>query len=123
MSMPKEHDFRTVNRILGERPKLGPFPADQIFAWTLIAAVNVFIFNYLLRTSWLGTGLSIAWGWATWWTISTNKDFFGKFVSVPRISRGYMRFQSIQQKSEVGSRKPEIGSRKSEIGREISSKF
>ncbi|PHM07632.1 hypothetical protein [Nostoc sp. 'Peltigera malacea cyanobiont' DB3992] len=103
--MSKKHNFGTVNRILGERPRLGPFPADQIFPWTLIAVVNVFIFNYLLKTSWLGTGLSIAWGWATWWTISTNKDFFGKFVSVPRISRGYMRFQSIQQKSEVGSRK------------------
>lgn len=105
--MSTKHDFRTVNRILGERPRLGPFPADQIFPWTLIAVVNVFIFNYLLKTSWLGTGLSIAWGWATWWTISTNKDFFGKFVSVPRISRGYMKFQSIQQKSEAGSRKLE----------------
>lgn len=109
--MSNKHDFRTVNRILGERPRLGPFPADQIFPWTLIAVVNVFIFNYLLKTSWLGTSLSIAWGWATWWTISTNKDFFGKFVSVPRISRGYMKFQSIQQKQ------------KSEVVRKISSKF
>ncbi|WP_392475908.1 hypothetical protein [Nostoc sp. C110] len=94
--MSNKHDFRTVNRILGERPRLGPFPADQIFPWTLIAVVNVFIFNYLLKTSWLGTSLSIAWGWATWWTISTNKDFFGKFVSVPRISRGYMRHKPIR---------------------------
>lgn len=57
--MSKKHDFRTVNRILGERPRLGPFPADQIFPWTLIAVVNVFIFNYLLKTSWLGTGLFV----------------------------------------------------------------
>ncbi|WP_341531715.1 hypothetical protein WKK05_39050 (plasmid) [Nostoc sp. UHCC 0302] len=103
--MRNEHRFRTVNRILGERPRLGPFPADQIFPWTLIAVGNVFIFNYLLNTSWLGTGLAISWGWASWWTISTKGDFFGKFVSIPRISRGYMRHQSIQQKSEVGSNK------------------
>ncbi|MBD2505223.1 hypothetical protein [Anabaena azotica] len=96
--MTQNRSFRTVNRILGERPKLGPFPADQIFPWTLIAVANVFIFNYLLQTSWLATGLAIAWGWASWWTISTNKEFFGKFVATPRISRGYMKYQSVQQK-------------------------
>ncbi|MEJ1936617.1 hypothetical protein WDZ92_41020 [Nostoc sp. NIES-2111] len=94
--MSDKHSFRTVNRILGERPRLGPFPADQIFPWTLIAAGNVFLFNYLLKTSWLATGLAIAWGWASWWTISTKGDFFGKFVATPRISRGYMRHKAIR---------------------------
>ncbi|BCL39908.1 hypothetical protein [Nostoc sp. MS1] len=100
--------FRTVNRILGERPRLGPFPADQIFPWTLIAVGNVFLFNYLLKASWLATLLAIAWGWASWWTISTKGDFFGKFVATPRISRGYMKHQPIEQKSEVESRKLEV---------------
>lgn len=97
IKMSEHRSFRTVNKILGERPRLGPFPADQIFPWTLIAVGNVFLFNYLLKASWLATGLAIAWGWASWWTISTNKDFFGKFVAVPRISRGYMRHQSREQ--------------------------
>ncbi len=76
----------------------------------VIAILNVFVFNYMLKTSWLGTGLSIAWGWASWWTISTNKDFFGKFVNVPRISRGYMKFQTIKQKSESRSKNSELKS-------------
>jgi hypothetical protein len=97
--MREKPSFRTVNRILGERPKLGPFPADQIFPWTLIAVGQVFLFNYLLKASWLGTGLAIAWGWASWWTISTNKDLFGKFVATPRISRGYMRHKQIRNRA------------------------
>lgn len=93
--------FRTVNKMLGERPRLGPFPADQILPWSGIAMLNVFIIFYTFKGSWLATGMSIAWGWATWWVVSSNKDFFGKFVSVPRISRGYMPFISLVNPNKV----------------------
>ncbi|MBE9052750.1 hypothetical protein IQ243_20445 [Nostocales cyanobacterium LEGE 11386] len=90
-----EKEFRTVNKILGESPKLGPFPADQIFPWAGITLTSVFIFHYMLDTGWLVTGLVAAWGCSTWWVLSSNKNYFGKFVGVPRISRGYMRFTSL----------------------------
>jgi hypothetical protein len=84
--------FITVNRILGESPNLGPFPADQIMPWSGIAIVGLFLIHYLLQGDWLTTGVCIAWGWATWWVVTANKSFKGKFVRVPRITRGYMPF-------------------------------
>ncbi|MEM7716081.1 MAG: hypothetical protein AAF349_21335 [Cyanobacteria bacterium P01_A01_bin.68] len=94
--MPKsDRKFRNVNRILGEQPRLGPFPADQLFPWAIIGLNNLVIFHYILDSGWLMTSVSIAWGWATYWTISSNKTFFGKFVSVPRLSRAYMRHSSL----------------------------
>ncbi|WP_191049391.1 MULTISPECIES: hypothetical protein [Nostocaceae] len=92
--------FRIVNRILGDRPRLGPFPADQIFPWSAIAILNVLVLNYIFQVSWLATGLSIAWGWATWWVLSSNRTFFGKFVGVPRISRGYMTYKALKNQDE-----------------------
>ncbi|MFN6538665.1 MAG: hypothetical protein RM021_020260 [Nostoc sp. EkiNYC01] len=47
--MKNENKFRTVNRILGDRPRLGPFPADQIFPWSVIGVVNVFVVSYTFR--------------------------------------------------------------------------
>ncbi|SRR5579883_812196 len=88
----RNRNFRSVNRILGERPRLGPFPADQILPWAVIAIMSVFIIYYMLKGGWLATFLSMAWGWATWWIVSSKNDFFGKFVGVPRISRGYKPF-------------------------------
>ncbi len=95
-----EKRFRTVNRVLGNKPRLGPFPADQIFPWAGIAILNVFVVSYTFKAGWLATGLSIAWGCASWWVISTNKDFFGKFVGVPRVSRGYMPFKTLKGNRE-----------------------
>jgi len=98
--MRNQPQFRNVNRILGDKPRLGPFPADQIFPWSAIAILNVLILNYTFQVSWLGTGLSIGWGWATWWVLSSNRNFFGKFVGVPRISRGYMLYKALKNQDE-----------------------
>jgi len=103
--MSNRNKFRSVNRILGESPRLGPFPSDQIFPWSIIAVVNVFIFHYTFKAGWLATGLSIAWGWATWWVVSTNKSFFGKFLGVPRITRGYMRFNTLKKSEHLNHEK------------------
>ncbi|MCC5611998.1 hypothetical protein LC612_36025 [Nostoc sp. CHAB 5834] len=103
--MRKENNFRTVNRVLGDSPRLGPFPADQIFPWSVIAILNVFVVFYTFKAGWLATGLSMAWGWATWWVVSTSKDFLGKFVGVPRITKGYMPFQTLKKNTFGRSQK------------------
>ncbi|MDB9344580.1 hypothetical protein PN456_17245 [Nodularia spumigena CS-586/05] len=97
MSKPDkfEKKFRPVNKILGESPRLGPFPAEQIFPWIGITLSSIFIFHYVFNAGWLITGLVAGWGCSTWWVLSANKDYFGKFIGVPRISRGYMRFTSL----------------------------
>ena len=93
--MSESRKFRNVNRILGEQPRLGPFPADQVFPWGVIAIANLIIFHYMLNAGWIVVSVSTAWGWATYWTLSSNKTFFGKFIGVPRLSKGYMRHQSL----------------------------
>ncbi|RCJ19067.1 hypothetical protein A6770_32310 [Nostoc minutum NIES-26] len=93
--MPEEKKIRLVNQSLGEQPKIGPFPADQIFPWLVIGMACIFIFYYLLNVGWLSTLFASFWGWATWWFVSSNKSFLGKFVGTPRISRGYMPFTSL----------------------------
>ncbi|BDA76038.1 unknown protein (plasmid) [Calothrix sp. PCC 7716] len=91
--MPGE--FRTVNRVLGDQPRLGPFPADQIVPWTGIFLFGVLVVNQVFQASWFVTGLFIAWGWATWWTLSSSKAYLGKFVATPRVVRGYKRYVSL----------------------------
>jgi hypothetical protein len=93
----RSREFRTVNRVLGEQPRIGPFPAEQVFPWTVIAMAAYFICKEMLQASWLVTGLVIAWGWATWWTLTSNKNWLSKFVGVPRVTRGYKGFYSFVQ--------------------------
>lgn len=93
--MPKDREMRTVNRVLGDQPRLGPFPADQILPWSGIALFGYMIVKGFLAQSWFATGIFIAWGWATWWTVTANKSFMGKFVGTPRVTRGYKRFESL----------------------------
>ncbi|MEQ8463296.1 hypothetical protein [Coleofasciculus sp. G3-WIS-01] len=94
--MSGKRDFRTVNQILGTQPRLGPFPADQVVPWSLIGLLG-YILKQLLGWNLLWTGLFVAWGWATWWTLTGAKGwmFLSKFIGVPRIVRGYKRFQPL----------------------------
>lgn len=91
----KRGEFRAVNRILGEQPRIGPFPADQVFPWTAIAFVGFFVVNGIFAADLMTTGFFIAWGCATWWTLTANKSWLGKFVGVPRVTRGYKPFYSL----------------------------
>ncbi|NJN07541.1 MAG: hypothetical protein HC815_05940 [Richelia sp. RM1_1_1] len=93
--MLRDKEFRTVNRVLGDQPRLGPFPADQVVPWSAIALLGYLIVKGFLAQSWFATGIFIAWGWATWWTVSSNKSFMGKFVGTPRTVRGYKRYESL----------------------------
>ncbi|MDZ4878159.1 MAG: hypothetical protein CLLPBCKN_007594 [Chroococcidiopsis cubana SAG 39.79] len=94
----QEREFRSVNRVLGQQPRLGPFPADQILPWSAIALIMYIAVKGFLQLSWLATGIAIAWGWATWWTVSANQDFFGKFIGTPRVTKGYKPFASLTGK-------------------------
>ena len=87
--MPRSRQLRTVNRILGTQPRLGPFPADQIIPWAAILLISYMVVKEGLQASWLVTGIVAAWAVATWWVVSSNKSFLGKFVGTPRVTRGY----------------------------------
>lgn len=93
-----------VNRTLGIQPKIGPFPAEQVFPWACIAICNVFIFYYMLNVGWLATGFITCWGWGTWWIVSSNRNFFTKFIGLPQISRGYMPFVSVNSEGRKGKK-------------------
>ena len=95
--------FRVVNRTLGVQPKIGPFSTEQVFPWACILMGNVLIFYYTLKVNWLATGFITFWGWGTWWILSSNKDFFGKFISTPRITRGYIPFSPLNKKQDSNS--------------------
>ncbi|MBW4632959.1 MAG: hypothetical protein KME30_13980 [Iphinoe sp. HA4291-MV1] len=110
--MPRDREFRTVNRVLGDQPRLGPFPADQIVPWSAIALIMYFVVQGFLQAGWLATGISITWGWATWWTVTSNKAFLGKFVGTPRITRGYKPFVSLLNPHQSEPRKKPASKRK-----------
>lgn len=92
--MPRSRQLRTVNRILGTQPRLGPFPANQIIPWAAILLISYMVVKEGLQASWLVTGIVAAWAVATWWVVSSNKSFLGKFVGTPRVTRGYKPFIS-----------------------------
>lgn len=102
--MPRR-ELRTVNRILGSLPNLGPFPADQIVPWASILIFSFVVVRGFFQASWLVTGIITAWGIATWWTLSTNKNFFGKFIGTPRIVRGYKPFDSFVNPVTIETKK------------------
>ncbi|MBW4435198.1 MAG: hypothetical protein KME28_26675 [Pelatocladus maniniholoensis HA4357-MV3] len=102
----QSREFRTVNRVLGEQPRIGPFPADQVFPWSAIAMLSYLLCKGMLQASWLVTGLVIAWGWATWWTLTSNKIWLSKFVGVPRVTRGHKRYYSLVQQPQTPTLSP-----------------
>lgn len=110
--MPRDREFRTVNRVLGDQPRIGPFPADQIVPWTGILLFGILVVNGVFQASWFATGVFVAWGWATWWVVSSNKAFFGKFVSTPRIVRGYKPFISLVNPPQPESKRKSTKARK-----------
>jgi hypothetical protein len=89
--MAMEKSFRKVNQSLGNKPNIGPFPADQFIPWAVIAGGAYYLFKVLLGLSWLWTGLLAAWGMATWWVLTGSKPwrFLSKFIGTPYWVRGY----------------------------------
>ncbi len=97
-----QDDFRPVNGLLGASPRLGPFPAEQVFPWMVISFAFYFLSNGIFQLPWLWTGLLIVWGDATWWILTGSKPwrFLSKFTSVPSFARGQVRYQSLLQHVE-----------------------
>ena len=91
--------FRTVNQILGTQPRLGPFPADQIVPWSVVALLGYFI-KQIFHWDWVWMGIFITWGCSTWWVLTGSKGwkFLSKFVGVPRVVRGYKRLILLSRK-------------------------
>ena len=89
-------EFRKVNNTLDKEPNIGPFPADQVFPWSVIALVAYLLGNLVLGLPWVWTILLGVWGIATWWilTVYNSYWFFAKFIDPPHWIR------SLRSKSE-----------------------
>ena len=87
--------YRKINPYLDQKPNIGPFPADQVIPWALIAGVSYYVFKVLFGLTWLWTGMLAGWGMATWWILTGSKGwrFLSKFVPTPHWGRGYGRYK------------------------------
>jgi hypothetical protein len=90
-------NFRTVNRILGAQPNLGPIPANQVLPWAIIIIFSWFVSSNFLGGDFFKTILLAGWLMGTWWILTGNHSwrFLSKFVSVPNVTRGHARYQSL----------------------------
>ncbi len=95
MKSPKE--FRTVNRILGAQPNLGPIPGDQVIPWVIFMIFSYLVGRNLLMLDYLQCFFLAAWMIGTWWILTGRQAwrFLSKFISVPFIVRGFARYQSL----------------------------
>lgn len=97
MSQSNNRRFRAVNPTLGKAPKLGPFPADQIFPWAAICLMSYWVAKLVFGLSWLWTGVIAAWGISTWWVLTGSRSwkFLSKFLPTPIWVRGYGRYRRV----------------------------
>jgi len=86
---------RTVNRMLGEQPSVGPIPGDQFVPWLTIAGIVLGI-QVFFSLHWLHAGLLLVWGISTWWLLTGKKAwrFLSRFHRRPRWIRGFRYYQS-----------------------------
>lgn len=89
--------FRTVNRILGSQPNVGPIPGDQVIPWCILGFLSIVLGRNILNLTWPQTGLIVGWAIGTWWILTGNKAwrFLSKFISVPYVARGHARYISL----------------------------
>jgi hypothetical protein len=92
---PKE--FRTVNRILGAQPNLGPIPGDQVIPWVIFMILAYVLGRNIFMLDYLQCFFLAAWMIATWWILTGRQAwrFLSKFISVPTVVRGVARYQSL----------------------------
>ena len=99
-SKPK---FRTVNATLGKQPSFGPFPADQLMPWMIIAGGSYFLCYEVFKLNWIWTGSIAVWLISTWWVLTANGSWriLSKFIATPYWTRVRAPYQRIRV-----SRKP-----------------
>lgn len=85
--------FRSVNRNLGARPRLGPVPAELVLPWSSIGVLTLLVCQ-LFSLNWVWTLVFILSGMAVWWILTGNTPwrFLAKFQAVPRWAKGYVLF-------------------------------
>jgi hypothetical protein len=82
--------------MLGNRPRIGPIPAELVFPWAIIVFAS-----YLIRQTfslpWLWTCILATWGMAVWWILTGDRPwiFLSKFIGTPTLDRGYPKVQPI----------------------------
>ena len=91
----EEKKFRVVNQSLGNQPKFGPFPANQIIPFVVIIFVAVFI-QQLFQLSWINGILVALWMFGTSWVLMGKHSwrFLAKFVHPPYWVRSSVRYES-----------------------------
>ncbi len=89
--------FRTVNGTLGKQPNIGPFPADQLVPWTIIAGFSYYLCHRLFRLNWIWTGAIAIWLISTWWVLTANGHWriLSKFIITPNWTRVRVPYQRI----------------------------
>ena len=96
MKSSNNQEFRTVNRILGSQPNLGPVPGNMVLPWTVILLFSYILGTKLFALGWLNTILMAAWLMGTWWILTGKHSwrFLAKFIPLPYVARGHARYIS-----------------------------
>jgi hypothetical protein len=101
--MSESKPFRRINQALGKQPKIGPFPAGQVFPLAFILFLSWAV-KALFHLSWVNTAFFGAWLMGTSWILTGTRAwrFFSKFVATPYFIRVAVRYESLlrRQKAE-----------------------
>lgn len=100
--MPEPKSFRRINQALGKHPKIGPFPAGQVFPLAFILFLSWSI-KEIFHLSWLNTALFGIWLMGTSWILTGTRAwrFFSKFIATPYFVRVAVRYESLLMKQET----------------------
>ena len=99
--MPEVKKYRSVNGTLGKQPNIGPFPAEQLIPWAVIAGSSYFLGHSLLRLNWVWVIALGASGISTWWILTASGGWriLSKFIVTPNWTRGYRKYKAVRSKS------------------------
>jgi hypothetical protein len=99
--MPEPREFRRINQALGKQPKIGPFPAGQVFPFAVILFLS-WSLKELFSLSWIQTAFLGIWMMGTSWVLTGTRAwrFFSKFVVAPYLVRIGIRYESLLIKPE-----------------------
>ena len=92
-------EFRPINQALGKQPKIGPFPAGQVFPLAFILFLSWSV-KEVFHLSWLNTALFGTWLMGSSWILTGTRAwrFFSKFVATPYFVRVAVRYESLLMK-------------------------
>ena len=101
--------FRRINQALGKQPKIGPFPAGQVFPLAFILLCS-WSLKELLHLTWINAALFGIWLMGSSWILTGTRAwrFFSKFVATPYFVRVAVRYESLLRKQKLENREREI---------------